>query len=111
MTWCYLPSLSVGPQGGSPSTPQAARVPLPAQAPAVAASGQTSGVLQRHGNYCGGLGGTNSEEFGSEAGVSIQTTYLRLDLVQGIMMGLYFITHTSLKVSQPVLCRGRENKF
>lgn len=65
----------MGPQGGSPSTPQAARVPLPAQAPAVAASGQTSGVLQRHGNYCGGLGGTNSEEFGSEAGVSIQTTY------------------------------------
>ena len=77
----------------------------------MAASGQTSGVLQRHGNYCGGLGGTNSEEFSSEAGVSIQTTYLRLDLVQGIMMGLYFITHTSLKVSQPVLCRGRENKF
>ena len=81
------------------------------EAPAVAASGQTSGVLQRHGNYRRGLGGTSSEEFGSEAGVSIQTTFLRLDLVQGIMMGLYFITHTSVKVSQPVLCRGRENKF
>lgn len=72
---------------------------------------QPSGVLQRHGNYRGGLGGTNPEEFGSEAGVSIQITYLRLDLVQGIVMGWYFITHTSVKVSQPVLCRGCQNKF
>ena len=101
----------MGPQGGSLSSPQAAPVTLPAQAPAVAASGQTSGVLQRHGNYHGGLGAKNPEEFGSEPGESMQTTYLRLDLVQGIMMGLYFITHTSVKVSQPVLCRRRQNKF
>ena len=43
----------------------------------------------------GCFGGNNSRRTwfrGSEAGEVIQTMYLRLDLVNGIVIGLYFIT-------------------